>query len=70
MKSCPKNTASCSEFFACMLLLVRQLEDHKKNRNSLTFRLIDPSKSELGKVSKKQLQDINDALRAELGCNH
>ncbi|GFS22017.1 hypothetical protein ElyMa_006939800 [Elysia marginata] len=40
------------------------LKDHKPNfRNNPTCRLINPCKSEIGKISKKILDDINNTLR-------
>ena len=46
------------------------LKDHKDNFNSNPkCRLINPSKSELGKVSKIILDDINNRLRSKLHVN-
>ena len=46
------------------------LKDHKPNfRNNPKFRLIDPNKTELGKVSKNILQRVNDELRSKLNVN-
>jgi hypothetical protein len=40
------------------------LKDHKENfRNNLPCRLINPAKSELGRISKQLLDDINTELR-------
>ena len=46
------------------------LKDHKPNfKNSPTFRLINPNKGELGRVSKQILEKINDELRGKVDCN-
>ena len=46
------------------------LKDHKENfQASLPCRLINPSKSELGKVSKVKLEKINQALIKNLDVN-
>ena len=46
------------------------LKDHKPNfRSSLPCRLINPSKSELGKVSKVLLENINKQLIGLLNVN-
>ena len=46
------------------------LKDHKENFDSNPkCRLINPSKSELGKVSKIVLDDINNKLRSTLNLN-
>ena len=46
------------------------LKDHKDNFNSNPkCRLINPSKTELGKVSKIILDDINNRLRSKLHVN-
>ncbi len=46
------------------------LKDHKPNfPNKPTCRLINPSKSELGKVSKKILDSINQQVRDQLPLN-
>ena len=43
------------------------LKDHKDNfENSLPCRLINPAKSEMGKISKQILDGINSKLRSEL----
>ena len=43
-----------------------QLKDHKPNyRNNPTFRLLNPNKSELGKIAKQKLQNINETLRIQ-----
>ena len=43
---------------------------HKENFTSNPkFRLINPTKSELGKVSKVILNDINDKIRSAIGVN-
>ena len=43
------------------------LKDHKENfDNHLLCRLINPAKSEMGRVSKKLLEDIVETLRKEL----
>ena len=40
------------------------LKDHKENfESNPKFRLINPSKTELGKVSKVVLDEINDNIR-------
>ena len=40
-----------------------QLKDHKPNyRNNPTFRLLNPNKSELGKIAKQKLQNIKETL--------
>ena len=46
------------------------IKDHKGNFNSNPkCRLINPSKSELGKVSKIILDNINESLRSKLNVN-
>ena len=46
------------------------LKDHKEHfQASLPCRLINPSKSELGKVSKVKLEKINQALIKNLDVN-
>ena len=46
------------------------LKDHKEHfQASLPCRLINPSKSELGKVSKVKLEKINQALTKHLDVN-
>ena len=46
------------------------LKDHKENfQASLTCNLINPSKSELRKVSKVKLEKINQALIKHLDVN-
>ena len=46
------------------------LKHHKENfQASLPCRLINPSKSELGKVSKVKLEKINQALIKHLDVN-
>ena len=46
------------------------LKDHKDNFDSNPkCRLINPSKSELGKVSKNILDDINNGLRSKLNVD-
>ena len=43
------------------------LKDHKENfENSLPCRLINPAKSEMGRISKQILDDINSKLKREL----
>lgn len=44
------------------------LKDHKENFiNQPKCRLINPAKSDIGKISKMKLQSINEAVRAETG---
>jgi hypothetical protein len=46
------------------------LKDHKPNfQNKPTCRLINPTKSEIGKVSKKILENINKTMSAKTGVN-
>ena len=46
------------------------LKDHKENfQASLPCHLINPSKSELGKISKVKLEKINQALIKNLDVN-
>jgi hypothetical protein len=46
------------------------VKDHKENfEKSPKFRLINPAKSELGKVSKVILDDINSKIRTATGFN-
>ena len=46
------------------------LKDHKDNfSNKPTFRLINPSKQEIGKISKQILDDINRKLVAATNVN-
>ena len=46
------------------------LKDHKENfRSNPSCRLINPSKNELGKVSKRFLEEINDQLLKTLKLN-
>ena len=43
------------------------LKDHKDNfPNNVKCRLINPTKSNIGKISKQMLQDINEKIRTEL----
>ena len=47
-----------------------QLKDHKQNyRNNPTFRLVNTNKSEIGKVAKEILQDINQNIRIRFEFN-
>ena len=47
-----------------------QLKDHKPNyRNSPTFRLLNTNKSEIGKVAKQKLEQINENIRSKFKCN-
>ena len=46
------------------------LKDHKENfRSKLSFRLINPPKSEIGIVSKIELEKINRAITSQTKCN-
>ena len=46
------------------------LKDHKPNyKNSPTFRLLNPNKGELGKISKQILSRVNTGLREKLRVN-
>jgi hypothetical protein len=46
------------------------LKDHKPNfKNNPTCRLINPAKSEIGKVSKQLLDRINQKVIASIGVN-
>ena len=46
------------------------IKDHKENfKNNTKCRLINPMKSEIGKISQKKLQDITRALRNILNLN-
>ena len=46
------------------------MKDHKEDfRTNPTCRLINPAKSELGKISKNILEEINTKLRSTLGLN-
>ena len=46
------------------------LKDHKKNFNTkLSCRLINPVKSEIGIVSKLELEKINRAITNQIKCN-
>ena len=46
------------------------MKDHKEDfRTKPTCRLINPAKSELGKISKNILEEINTKLRSTLGLN-
>ena len=46
------------------------LKDHKENfRNHPICRLINPAKSEIGKISKHHLDTINVSLRKQSGLN-
>ena len=46
------------------------LKDHKENfNNKPTCRLINPTKNELGKISKKLVEDINKELLGKLTAN-
>ena len=43
------------------------LKDHKENfENAPKFRLINPAKSQIGKISKQKLDDINSSIRDKL----
>ena len=46
------------------------LKDHKENfSTSPKCRLINPSKSELGKISKAKVEKINDSIKSQLNIN-
>ena len=46
------------------------LKDHKENfQSNPKFRLINPAKTELGKVSKVVLDDINNRIRNIINVN-
>ena len=46
------------------------LKDHKDNfSNKPTVRLINPAKNEIGRISKRILDEINSKLRTSLGVN-
>ena len=47
-----------------------QYKDYKENfQNVQSVRLINPNKSDMGRVSKQMLQEINDKLRDNLDVN-
>ena len=47
-----------------------QLKDHKQNfRNNPTFRLVNTNKSELGRVAKQKLQEINTQVKNSFQSN-
>ena len=46
------------------------LKDHKENyRSNPKYRLLNPTKSQLGKISKQILQKISKTLRSKLNLN-
>ena len=46
------------------------IKDHKEDyRTNPKYRLLNPTKSQLGKISKQVLQSINKTLRSELNAN-
>ena len=46
------------------------IKDHKKNfQTNPTFRLINPSKTNIGKISKKILDEINEKITSSMGVN-
>ena len=46
------------------------IKDHKEDyRTNPKYRLLNPTKSQLGKISKQVLQNINKTLRSELNVN-
>ena len=46
------------------------IKDHKKNfQTNPTFRLINPSKTNIGKISKKILDKINEKITSSIGVN-
>ena len=46
------------------------LKDHKDNfQNKPTCRLINPAKSEIGRISKQLLENINTTIRRKTGLN-
>ena len=46
------------------------LKDHKENfKTKLTYRLINPAKSNIGIVSKVELEEINRAITNQTKCN-
>ena len=46
------------------------IKDHKKNfQTNPTFRLINPSKTNIGKISKKILDEINEKITSSIGVN-
>ena len=50
--------------------LYKTLKDHKENFNvNPECRLINPAKSELGKVAKTIVENINKTVRKKLHCN-
>ena len=47
-----------------------RLKDHKEDyRTNLKYRLLNPTKSQLRKISTQVLQKINKTLRSELNKN-
>ena len=45
-------------------------KDHKKNfQTNPTFRLTNPSKTNIGKISKKILDEINEKITSSIGVN-
>ena len=45
-------------------------KDHKKNfQTNPTFRLTNPSKTNIGKISKKVLDEINEKITSSIGVN-
>ena len=47
------------------------LKDHKEDyRTNPKYHLLNPTKSQLGKISKQILQKINKTLRSKLNLNH
>ena len=46
------------------------IKDHKENlQTNPTFRLINPSKTSIGKISKKILYEINEKITSSIGVN-
>ena len=46
------------------------IKDHKEDyRTNPKYRLLNATKSQLGKISKQVLQNINKTLRSELNVN-
>ena len=45
------------------------LKDHKPNyKNHPTFRLVNPNKGQIGRISKIILENVNQNLRSKLDC--
>ena len=53
-------------YILCIYILIIYIERERTNPNN---RLMNPIKSQIGKISKQELQKLNKTLRSELNIN-